>query len=89
MVPGNSCEDINMIKNTLSQWKDRSHDSITDEEIAALSDTEYQAYIEWRIRVNLDHMEAEGFIAREILEDGTEIFRLKTEEELQAEVDNL
>ena len=78
-----------MIKNTLSQWKDRSHDSITDEEVNALSETEYQAYVEWRIRVNLAHMEAEGFIVREIQDDGTEVFRLKTEKELQEEVDNL
>jgi hypothetical protein len=78
-----------MIKNTLRQWKDRSHDSITDEEVAALSEFEYQSYIEWRVRVNLAHMEAEGFVAREVREDGTEVFRLKTEEELQKEIDNL
>lgn len=78
-----------MIKNTLSQWKDRSHDSITEEEVNALSETEYQAYVEWRIRVNLAHMEAEGFIVREVQEDGIEVFRLKTEKELQEEVDNL
>ena len=78
-----------MIKNTLSQWKDRSHDSITDEEIELLSEPEYQEYLAWRIRVNLDMMEAEGFIVREVREDGTEVFRMKTEKELQEEVDNL
>ena len=88
-LPGILSEYLNMIKNTLSRWKDRSHSSITDEEVAALSEPEYQAYIEWRVRVNLAHMEAEGFIVREVQEDGTEVFRKKTEEELQAEVDNL
>lgn len=78
-----------MIKNNLSQWKDRSHQSITDEEIQGLSDIEYSAYLEWRIRVNLEHMIAEGFIVREIQDDGTEVFRMKTEKELQDEVDNL
>jgi hypothetical protein len=78
-----------MIKNTLSQWKDRSHSDITDEEIDALSDQEYQSYLAWRIQVNLDFMEAEGFITKEIQEDGTEVYRMKTDEELQAEVDNL
>ena len=88
-LPGILDEYLNMIKNTLSQWKDRSHASISDEEIAQLSEPEYQAYLAWRFRVNLDIMEAEGFITREIGEDGVEIFRMKTEEELQAEVDNL
>lgn len=78
-----------MIKNTLKHWADRSHQGISDEEIEALSDTEYQAYVEWRVRVNLQHMQDEGFVVKEYLEDGTEVFRMKTDKELQAEVDNL
>jgi hypothetical protein len=88
-LPGILSEYRNMIKNTLSKWKDRSHDSITDEEIAALSGPEYQTYLAWRIQVNLDHMEAEGFVTKMIQEDGTVVYRKKTDEELQEEVDNL
>jgi hypothetical protein len=88
-LPGILSEYLNMIKNTLSQWKDRSHSEITDAEIASLSEPEYQKYLAWRIQVNLDLMEAEGFVTKEIQEDGTEVYRMKTDEELQAEVDNL
>jgi hypothetical protein len=77
-----------MIKNTLSQWKDRSHDSITDEELALLSESEYQAYLAWRIQVNLKLMEDEGFITS-FTENGETFYRMKTEEELQEEVDAL
>jgi len=79
----------NMIKNTLSHWKDRSHASITDEEIEELNDTEYNAYLAWRVQVNLDLMEAEGFVVKELSEEGTPVYRMKSEEELQAEVDAL
>jgi len=77
-----------MIKNNLAQWKDRSHSSITDEELEALSDAEYQSYLAWRVQVNLDFMVAEGYVT-EFIENGTKIYRLKSEAELQAEVDNL
>lgn len=88
-LPGILDDYINMIKNTLSQWKDRSHDSITDEELNALSDSEYQEYIAWRIRVNLNQMEAEGFIVKELNEDGVEVYRMLSEQELQDQVDSL
>jgi O-glycosyl hydrolase len=78
-----------MIKNTLKHWKDRSHSEITDEEINALSESQYQEYVAWRIKVNLDLMEAEGFITKELNDEGVPVYRMKTEEELQKEVDNL
>jgi hypothetical protein len=88
-LPGIVSYYLNMIKNTLSQWKDRSHSDITDEEINSLSGDQYQAYLAWRIQVNLDFMEAEGFIVKELNEEGIPVYRAKTDEELQAEVDNL
>lgn len=88
-LPGILSEYRNMIKNTLSHWKDRSHASITDEEIEELNDTEYNAYLAWRIQVNLDLMEAEGFVVKELSEEGTPVYRMKSEEELQAEVEAL
>jgi len=88
-VPTKNKDYINMIKNTLSKWKDRSHASITDEEIENLSETEYQSYIQWRVQVNLEHMVAEGFIAKELNEEGNVVYRKKSDEELLAEIENL
>ena len=77
-----------MIKNNLSHWKDRSHASITDEEIESLTDEQYQSYIEWRVLVNLKHMEEEGFITS-FVENGQTFYRMKSDEELQEEIDLL
>jgi hypothetical protein len=77
-----------MIRNTLSHWKDRSHSSLSEEEIGALTDEQYNEYLTWRIQVNLKLMEAEGFITS-FTENGETFYRLKTDEELQQEIEAL
>lgn len=77
-----------MIKNNLDHWKDRTHESLTDEEIESLTDEQYQLYIAWRIETNLKLMEDEGFITS-FEENGETFYRMKTDEELQEEVDKL
>jgi hypothetical protein len=64
----------------LTQFIGRNHASISQEEIDNLSDEDYQEYLQWRIQVNLNWMEAEGYVESFVCPDtGETLYRLASE----------
>ena len=64
----------------LTQFIGRNHASISQEEIDNLSDEDYQEYLQWRIQVNLNWMEAEGYVESFVSPDtGELLYRLASE----------
>jgi hypothetical protein len=64
----------------LTQFIGRNHASISQEEIDNLSDEDYQEYLQWRIQVNLNWMEAEGYVESFVCPDtGEPLYRLASE----------
>lgn len=64
----------------LTQFIGRNHASISQEEIDNLSDEDYQEYLQWRVQVNLNWMEAEGYVESFVCPDtGETLYRLASE----------